>query len=510
MKKVAIPIEEDNGLNSEVSGEFGEGEYFLIVKISKDGIISSETLSAEEDECGKWNCPAEEFLEKTDCDVVIVPRIGTRGKELLEGHTLVSTRRSRAENVIEDFIGGYSDTPQVNDKCPFSDKKIATAASHSGGIDETTGSVMPPIYQTSTFAFKNVEEGKALFSGEGEGFIYTRLGNPTIRSLEESVANLEDGYDGLATSSGMAAITTVFMTFLDQDAHIVATDSVYGPTRVVLENEFAKFGVESSFVDTSRPEKIEEVLREETRLLFIETPANPTIKITNLEKCAEIARRNDIYLVVDNTFMSPYLQRPFESGTDIVIHSMTKYLNGHTDVVAGMIVPRTESLYEELSGIRANMGGTMDPHQAWLVVRGMRTLPLRMERSQENARDIARYLEEHPQVEWVKYPGLKSHPQHKLARKQMDGPGSMISFEVKGGLKAGEQLMDEVEVATLAVSLGGVETLIQHPASMTHASMKEENRKEAGITNGLVRYSVGCEDVEDLKEDLEKGFEAVS
>jgi methionine-gamma-lyase len=332
------------------------------------------------------------------------------------------------------------------------------------------------------------------------------MGNPTIRALEDSVAQLENGFAGLATFTGMAAVATVFMAFLGKDLHLVSTDSVYGPSRVVVEKDFSRFGVESSFVDTSDPESVERAMRPNTRLLFIETPANPTIKLSDIAACAAIAHRHEALLVVDNTFMSPYLQRPFEMGADIVLHSMTKFLNGHSDVVAGMIVPRDESLYARIYKTLIYLGGTMDPHQAYLVLRGIKTLPLRMEKSQENAARVAEYLEGHEKVEWVRYPGLKSHPQFDLASRQMKGPGALLSFEVRGGLEAGRKLLDSVRVPVLAVSLGGVESLIQHPASMTHAAMSPEARERARITDGLVRLSVGCEDYEDIREDLERAL----
>ncbi len=383
-------------------------------------------------------------------------------------------------------------------------KGFDTQVIHSGANpDRTHGSVNPPIYQSSTFVFESADQGAARFAGQEAGFIYTRLGNPTIAALEDAVAGLEGGYGGLATASGMAAITTIYMAFLEQGTHIVGTDCVYGPSRVVIEKEFARFGVEYDFVDSSNLDEVRKAIRPNTRLVYIETPANPTIKLTDIQACANIAHENGAVLVVDNTFMTPALQQPFDFGADVIVHSMTKALNGHTDVVAGMIVSKTEELHNKIKPVLRSMGGTMDPHQAWLVLRGLRTLSLRVERAQQNAQILAEYLERHPKVEWVKFPGLSSHPQHDLAKKQMSGFGFMISFGVQGGAEAGKTIMNNVQVPKLAVSLGGYESLIQHPASMTHAGMSRECQETAGITAGLIRLSVGCENIEDIQADLD-------
>ena len=367
----------------------------------------------------------------------------------------------------------------------------------------------PPIYQTSTFAFDSCAQGAALFAGEEQGFIYTRMGNPTIARLEEAVATLEGGAGGLATGSGMAALCTILFALLEHGGHLVGSSSVYGPSRVVVERDFSRFGVASTFVETADLDAVEGAIRPETRLVFVETPANPTMAVTDLAAVAELAHRHGALLVVDNTFASPVLQRPLEHGADVVMHSMTKFINGHSDVVAGMIVPATSELLKRIKPVHAYLGACMDPHQAWLALRGLRTLSLRVLAAQAGARADRAFLERHPKVEWVRYPGLASHPQHELAARQMEGPGSLISFEVKGGRDAGVRLLDGVELMTLAVSLGGVETLIQHPASMTHAAMPRSERLDAGITDGLVRLSVGCEDVEDLIADLEQAFARV-
>lgn len=383
-------------------------------------------------------------------------------------------------------------------------KKIDTQVAHAGtNPDKTYGAVAPPIYQTSTFKFNSAEEGAKRFSGEEPGYIYTRLGNPTTAALEEAVAILEKGTDALATASGMSAVSTIYMTFLDKDAHMICSEAVYGPSRVVMEKEFSRFGVEFDFVDTSDIAIVKKAIKPNTKLIFIETPANPTIKLTDIQACADIAHSNGAVLAVDNTFMSPILQNPFDYGTDIVMHSMTKSINGHTDVVSGILIFNDKELYTRTRKVLVNLGGTIDPHQAWLVLRGLRTLSLRVKKAQENAQIIADFLENHPKVKWVRYPGLESHPQHQLAKNQMHGFGSMISFEVIGGVEGGRTVMNNVELATLAVSLGGYETLIQHPASMTHSAMKKQDKIDAGITDGLVRLSVGCEDVRDIQDDLD-------
>ncbi len=389
------------------------------------------------------------------------------------------------------------------------DLKFNSKLIHANHYDDQYGSATTPIYQTSTFVFENADHGAQCFAGESKGFIYTRIGNPTLRALEQSIAELENGYDGIATSSGMGAATTIYMALLGQGAHIVSTDAVYGPSRVVIETLFAKFGVESTYIGTSDPANVIKAIKPNTKVLYIESPANPTMEITDIKECSRIAHEKGILVVVDNTFCSPYLQRPLDLGADVVFHSMTKYINGHADIVGGIIVAKTAEVYNRLRPVMINMGCCIDPHQAYMVIRGLKTLGIRIDRAQENAMKIAPYLEKHPKVAWVKYPGLKSHPQYELAKKQMDGPGSMISFELKGGLKAGKILMDNVKVAILAVSLGGVETLVQHPASMTHSKMPKDSREKAGITDGLVRYSVGIEDAEDLINDLDQALEKI-
>jgi methionine-gamma-lyase len=380
---------------------------------------------------------------------------------------------------------------------------------HGGGYKNKLGAVNVPIYQSSTFEFITAEEGARCFNGESDGYIYTRLGNPTIHVLERTVAELENGFGGIATSSGMGAVSTIYMALLSKGDHIVSSDAVYGPSRGLMEDHFSRFGVESTYVNTSDIENIKKAIRPNTKVLYLETPANPTIDISDLKACSEIAKANNLLMVVDNTFSSPYLQRPIEFGADVVFHSITKFINGHADVVGGVIVAKEEALYKKLRSMMIAMGCNMDPHQAYLVIRGLKTLAIRVDRAQQNAIVLADFLEKHPKVEWIKYPGLKSHPQYELAKKQMDGPGAMISFGLKGGLEAGRKLMNSVKVAILAVSLGGVETLIEHPASMTHSKVSLADKKKAGISDGLVRLSVGIEDVDDLLRDLDQALAEV-
>jgi methionine-gamma-lyase len=381
---------------------------------------------------------------------------------------------------------------------------------HAGHKADPTGAVNVPIYLSSTFTFRDAEHGAALFAGQEDGFIYTRIGNPTIRALEDNVAELENGCGAIATSSGMGAVCTVYMALLEAGAHMVSTASVYGCSRVVMEKEFARFGVQSTYVDTTDLDQVRQALRPNTKVVYLETPANPTMQVTDIAQVAALAHAQGCLVVVDNTFASPYLQTPLDLGADVVLHSVTKFINGHADVVGGILIAKDMALYKRLRSVMISTGCNMDPHQAFLVLRGLKTLAIRIERAQQNAMQIARWLENQPEISRVRYIGLDSHPQHDLAKRQMKGFGSMISFELKGGFDAGRRLMNSVKLATLAVSLGGVETLVEHPASMTHASMSAEDRREAGFTDGLVRYSVGIEDVEDLIADLRQALDAVA
>jgi methionine-gamma-lyase len=386
---------------------------------------------------------------------------------------------------------------------------VHTRLVHAGFHRDPSGSVTVPIYQTSTFAFRSAEHGAALFGGADDGYIYTRLGNPTIRALEECVGELENGWRGIATSSGMGAIAVVYMALLERGAHVVSTASVYGPSRGLIEKHLSRFGVEGTFVDSTDPANVRRAMRPNTRLVYVETPSNPAMQVTDVAAVAAIAHASGCPLAVDNTFASPYLQKPLDLGADISLHSVTKFINGHADVVGGIVVAKTEELDRRLRPLMIALGCNMDPHQAFMVYRGLKTLGLRIERAQQTALAVARWLESRPEVDWVRYIGLASHPQHELAKRQMSGFGSMISFELKGGIEAGRAVMDHVQLATLAVSLGGVESLIEHPASMTHTGMSRECRLEAGISDGLVRYSVGIEDADDLIADLEQAFTCI-
>ncbi len=380
---------------------------------------------------------------------------------------------------------------------------------HAGAYEDANGSAVNPIYQTSTFKFRNADHGARCFSGEEKGFIYTRLGNPTIEELENAVAELENGVGALAVASGMAAVNTVYLTVLSQGDHMISHSSVYGPSRGIMEKLYPKYGVESTYVDCTDLSNIEKAIKPNTKLLYLETPANPTMGITDIVAASELAHKHNILVCVDNTFCSPYLQKPLDLGADIVLHSMTKFINGHADIVGGIVIAKTDEMFSELKYVMTNMGFNMDPHQAWLTRRGLKTLAIRIDRAQQNAIEVANYLEKHPKVDWILFPGLKSHPQHELAKKQMEGPGAMISFGVKGGLEAGKIVMDNVHLAMLAVSLGGIETLIQHPASMTHSKLSKEARETAGISDGLVRLSIGIEDVDDIIADLDHALSMV-
>jgi len=388
-------------------------------------------------------------------------------------------------------------------------KGFNTKLVHGGEFKDNLLSAVTPIYQTSTFSFKNADHGAKCFAGESDGFIYTRLGNPTINDLEKTVAALENGFGGIATSSGMAAVNTVYLGMLRAGSHMIGHDALYGPSRAIMESLYPKFNIESSFVDATDINNVKNAIRPNTKLIFLETPANPTIGITDIEAISKLAHEHGIPVCVDNTFCSPYLQKPLDLGADIVLHSMTKFINGHADVVAGMIVTKTEADYKTLRGLMINLGCNMDPHQAFLTRRGLKTLGIRINKAQESSIKIAHYLEAHPKVEWVMYPGLKSHPQYELAKKQMNGPGAMISFGLKGGFDAGKTMMNNVQLALLAVSLGGIETLIQHPASMTHSKLSKDAKEKAGITDGLVRLSVGIEEEEDIIADINQALATV-
>lgn len=362
--------------------------------------------------------------------------------------------------------------------------------------DPETGAVTVPIYQVSTYK----QEAPA----KHKGYEYSRTGNPTRFALEELIKELEFGERGLAFSSGMAAITTVMMLFQAGD-HVILTDDVYGGTFRVMTKVLNRLGIESTFVDTGDVANIEKVVQGNTKAVFIETPTNPLLKITDIAKVAEFTKANNLYLIVDNTFMTPYWQHPISLGADIVIHSATKYIGGHSDVVAGLVVVNSKELGDTLHFIQNSTGGVLGPQDSWLLIRGLRTLGVRMEEHEKNARKIADFLAAHPQVKKVYYPGLPSHPGHEVAKRQAHGFSGMLSFDVGSGEKA-EQVLQKVRYFTLAESLGAVESLISIPAKMTHASIPKERREELGITDGLIRISVGLEDAQDLIEDLEQAL----
>ncbi|ECH5905980.1 methionine gamma-lyase [Salmonella enterica] len=373
--------------------------------------------------------------------------------------------------------------------------------------DPSTGALATPIFQTSTFVFDNAEQGAARFALEESGYIYTRLGNPTQAALEEKLALLEQGEAALATSSGMAAISTTLLTLCQQGDHIVSANELYGCTHALLSHSLPKFGIDVTFVDAVCTENISAAIRPETKVIYIETPANPTMSIVDIESVAKLAHQNNIVVIVDNTFMSPYCQQPLNLGADIVVHSVTKYINGHGDVIGGAIIGKKEFIDQaRLVGVKDITGGCVSPFNAWLTLRGIKTLGIRMERHCANAMKVAKFLEQHPAVSAVYYPGLTSHPQYKLGKRQMKLPGAVISFEINGGVEAGRRVMNAVKLCMLAVSLGDTETLIQHPASMTHSPIPQEERLKAGITDGLIRLSVGLEDPLDIINDLEQAI----
>lgn len=388
-------------------------------------------------------------------------------------------------------------------------KKFATKAVHAGQQpDPTTGSVVTPIYASSTFVFESAEQGADRFLGKQPGYIYTRLGNPTVRALELNVAALEGAEDARAAATGMAAITGVVMSVVKSGDHIVAGDRLYGGTHKLVTDILKEYGVEHTLVDTMDPANFEKAIQPNTKMIYIETPSNPLMSLTDIKAAAKIGKKHGIVTVIDNTFMSPYLQRPIAMGIDVVVHSLTKSLSGHSDMVGGIVVASKEFI-KKMDPTFKNMGATMGAWDAWLTLRGIKTLHVRWDRTVENAQKIAEYLEAHPKVDHVNYPGLPSHPQYELGKAQMDGPGGMMSFELKGGLEAGRKMMNSVKLCSLAVSLGAVETLICHPPSMTHSVVPREERLKAGLTDGLVRFSVGIEDVDEIIEDLDQALAQV-
>lgn len=375
---------------------------------------------------------------------------------------------------------------------------------HESGVP--IRAISTPIFQSSTFAFESAEQGAALFSREEEGYIYTRLGNPTTRALEIEMAYLEKGEEALAFGSGMAATATAVLALVRPGENLVASDTLYGGTHALFTDIFPKLGLEAREVDGTDVKNIEAACDAKTKAIFIETPANPTLTVIDTEACAAVAVKKGIHLMVDNTFSTPYYQNPIELGAHSVIHSATKYIGGHGDTVAGLLVGSEEFVRTVRVEFLWDLGGIISPFNAWLLLRGLKTLPVRMAKHTENATEIAQFLNFHPKVEKVYYPGLRTHPQHELAKRQMRGMGGMIAFELKGGRDAGRRLLNNLELITIAVSLGDVDTLISHPASMTHSTYSPEELVKAGISEGLVRLSVGLEDVDDLVYDLKRAL----
>ncbi|WP_227765237.1 trans-sulfuration enzyme family protein [Zhaonella formicivorans] len=369
-----------------------------------------------------------------------------------------------------------------------------------------TGAIATPIYQTSNFQFVDVEDGAKKCESIDNGYCYTRLGNPTLSVLEAKMAALEGGEEALAFTTGVAAISALLFSVLKQGDHAIVTDTCYSATHYLFDTILPKFGVEVTFVDASEVRKVEQALRPNTRIIYFETPANPTVKLVDMKAIARIAKEHDLMSIVDSTFASPILQRPLEHGVDVVVHSATKYIGGHGDVMGGILVGNSKLMHTIRDDTYKNMGGVIMPIDAYFLLRGLKTLEVRMKKHCANAMAVAKYLENHSKVDRVYYPGLPSHPQHELAKRQMDDFGGMVCFELKGGLEAGVTFMNSLKFCRLAVSLGDVDTLIQHPASMTHWYVAKEERERSGITDGLVRMSVGIEDVEDIIADLEQAL----
>lgn len=388
---------------------------------------------------------------------------------------------------------------------------FGTVSIHGGSCKNPYGTLAVPIFQTSTFVFDSAEQGGRRFALEESGYIYSRLGNPTTAVLEDKIAQLEHGEAAVATSSGMGAISSVMWTILKAGDHIISDKTLYGCTFAFFSHGLSKFGIEVSFVDTSDAEAVKKAMKPNTKAVYLETPANPNLKIVDIKAIAEVAHTNpNTLVIVDNTFSTPYCQRPIELGADIVVHSATKYLNGHGDVIAGMVISKKDLIDQiRLVGIKDMTGSVLGPMEAYLIIRGMKTLEVRMKKHCENAMKVAEFLAAHDKVAEVYFPGLKSHPGHETAAKQMDAFGGIMSFELKGGFEAGKILLNNLKLCSLAVSLGDTETLIQHPASMTHSPYTKEERMEAGITAGLVRLSVGLENIEDIIADLEYGLSKI-
>lgn len=372
------------------------------------------------------------------------------------------------------------------------------------------GALTTPIYQTSTFVFENAEQGAERFAGEQEGYIYTRLGNPTTRELELKMAALEKMEDAAATATGMAAVSGAVLSFLEAGDHVIVSKAIYGCSFALFNHQFKKFGIEVSFVDMTDKQQLQLALQNNTKMLFAETPINPNLVVLDIEMIGLFCQQHKIISVIDNTFLSPILQTPVDFGIDIVIHSATKFLNGHGDVVAGVIVSNKENIATIKNTILKDIGGTISPHDAWLILRGLKTLPIRIERHCKSAQKIAEFLTQQPLVKSVYYPGLPNHQGYPFIGKQMKGAGGVIGFELDATVEQSKIFINSVQLFSIAVSLGDAESLIQHPASMTHSPYTQEERIAAGINDGLIRISVGLEDANDIQADLEQAFECLS
>lgn len=378
--------------------------------------------------------------------------------------------------------------------------RFDTLAIHAGQEpDPTTGAIMTPVYFTSTY----VQESP----GKHKGYEYSRTANPTRTALQDCLAALEGAKFGLAFASGLAA-SDMLMHLLDAGDHVVVSDDVYGGTFRLFDKVFQRHGLTFSWVDMTNVENIEKAITPKTKVIWVESPTNPMLKLIDLKKVAALAKKRGIMTICDNTFMTPYFQRPLELGIDVVTHSTTKYINGHSDTIGGFVCTNDKALAEKMYFLQNAVGGVPSPMDSFLVLRGVKTLHVRMQRHAENAMKIAQWLQKHPKVGKVTYPGLESHPQHQLAKEQMRGFGGMMTFDIKGGLEAARRFLETVKLFACAESLGGVESLIEHPAIMTHASVPKETREKLGITDGFIRLSVGIEDVQDLIDDLDAGFRA--
>ena len=388
-------------------------------------------------------------------------------------------------------------------------ERIRTACIHAGEeTDPNTGSVVPPIYQTTIFEFESSENIERFMRGEEPGYIYSRYGNPTLTVLEKKMAALEGAELGLSVASGNAATTIAILLYAKSGDHVVCTRDVYGGTYAILTDLTGQAGIEATFVDSTNISQVEFAMRPNTKVVFIESPTNPTIKVSDIRAIADLAHSRGAKLVVDNTFATPYNQNPLALGADVVTASLTKYLNGHSDVTGGIVLGRVDDI-ARCRELMKQAGSSLNPFDAWLVIRGLKTFAVRMERHNENAGKVAEFLEGHPAVEDVLYPGLPSHPQHETAMRQMRGFGGMVGFVVKGGYEGAGRVIDGVSLAVRAVSLGSIETLISQPAATSHRYVPQEERERAGIEDGLIRLSVGIEDVRDIIADLDKSLSAV-